>query len=718
MDPDSSDPPQASGVAADSSQVSVTLSREDDGPTTEQNEGGRDSGEEARAPVPFPAPTANGTAANNEEETIVSASLAANNAPDVDNVPDGTATSTQPSSPPTAGLQSINVTTAAWKSWKIRPPWLTLLFTLNIAFVTTILTLDSFSKRNHGFVGLGDAPGFLARDPSLEQAIWTQGIFYTALPAFIMTLFQTAWHAAVAAFAERQPYVELKTGGPARTTILLEYTEPFALSWYTAFKNEHYLLAACMFSSATLVFLVVPLTSFLFTTAQPKSSHPLRLSAETAFNTSILGQYPSYPNLRFMDTAAAIHIQGASPPPWTDGLHAFPSMAPLNPFGGGNVTFDSVAYSAHADCVHLEEKSYRRLIQRPEDTGLPAITITVFANDRGCQISTSSNFRLSPEAPKISINSWTTTTCPPHAGWSRFSFLVARITESHEIVNLSFVSCAPSYRTSKGNVTATWAVGSTSPAIASFQVTNVSESRSAAVWRFFEMGFQAVGCYDPSADIDTNEFGRQVYRLASHKSSASALLPQTIIESAQTMFTTMYAIFANLYLLQKTDAPTITVGTTFVQSTRLTVVSPIAYIIVGILLFIEGFNVALFRLGTQESILDEEPIGILGAASILHGSEDIEVAIREAKLASKYKNRVVLTPSDDSSKLFEGYIWRYKQGKLGRDLVPGSRNQNPSSTYMLENLSQGETQDNAHRTPDGSRQPCAGVVAQNGPGRS
>ncbi|OQU98773.1 hypothetical protein CLAIMM_04503 [Cladophialophora immunda] len=579
----------------------------------------------------------------------------------------------------TAGAKS-------WKSWKICPPWLSLLLSVNIAFVITILTLDSISKRNHGFVGLGDAPGFLARDPSLEQAIWAQGIFYTAFPAFIMTLFQISWHGSVAEVAKRQPYVELVKGGSAQITILLEYTDPFALTWYSAVKNKHYLLAASMLSSATLAFLVVPLTSFLFTTAQPLLHSPLRLSAETAFNTSILGQYPYYPSLRFMDTAAAIHIQGASPPPWTDGTHAFPTVAALDPFRGGNVTFDSLAYSAHAECVHLEEKSYRRLIQGPEDTGLPAMTITVSANDRGCPISTSSNFRLSQEAPKISINSWTTTTCPPHAGWSRFSFLVARVTERQEIANLSLISCAPTYRTSKGNVTATWAVQSAAPAVTSFQVANVSESRSDAIWRFFEMGLQSVGCYDPSADVDTNEFGRQVYRLASHKSSAAALLPHILIDSAQTMFTTMYATFANLYLLQRTDAPTTMVGTTFVRPTRLIVVSPIAYIIVGMLLVTAGLTVALFHLASQDSILDgEEPIGLYGAAKILYESIDITETVLESKNREEAPTnieQVAPVVPDNPPKKLGAYDWKYER-KLVRYLSPGAQKQNSPGAFSV-----------------------------------
>ncbi|KIW90035.1 uncharacterized protein Z519_09465 [Cladophialophora bantiana CBS 173.52] len=425
MDENRINSPPTSGVVEGPIQLFASPSREDVGSTTRQVESGRGSGEEVSS-VGVSVLTAeggpdNGAGTTTSAETTVAANLARSNAPDIENVPGGTAASRQSSPPPTERLQSTSVSNRTWKSWKIRPPCLSLLLSLNAAFVITILSLDSISKSNHGFVGLGDAPGFLARDPSLEQAIWAQGIFYTALPAFIMTLFQTSWHAAVAAFAKRQPYVDLKAGGPAR-------------------------------------------------------------------------------------------------------------------------------------------------------------------------------------------------------------------------------------------------------------------QRSCWIWQ-------------------------QVYRLSSHKSSTSALVPHTIIESAQAMFTTMYSIFANQYLLQPTDAPTTTVGTTFVQPTRLIVVSPIAYIIVSILLIVALLNMAVFVYERQDSILDEEPVGLLGAASILHGSKDIEAAVRETKKAPTYENRVVLTALDDPSKQFNGYIWTYKQGKLVRDLASSSRNQNLSSSYVMENLPQEEGQRTGMRLRDINAQP-------------
>jgi hypothetical protein len=112
-----------------------------------------------------------------------------------------------------------------WKSWKINYPWLSFLLVLTISLIATIITLDIISRRNDGFAPLTNAPGFLARDPEIERAIWAQGILYTSFPAFIMTLYRTMWESTVSAFADRQPYIDLKKAGgrPAKATIMLDY---------------------------------------------------------------------------------------------------------------------------------------------------------------------------------------------------------------------------------------------------------------------------------------------------------------------------------------------------------------------------------------------------------------------------------------------------------------------------------------------------------------
>lgn len=127
-----------------------------------------------------------------------------------------------------------------------------------------------------------------------------------------MALYQKSWESAVSAFADRQPYIDLKKAGgrPPRSTILLDYkAEPFLYSWLIALRNKHFMLAACMFISVVLALLIVPLTSFLFTTNSFASNTTIPLSFETSFNSNILGEYPNYPGLRLpLGSAAAMHI--------------------------------------------------------------------------------------------------------------------------------------------------------------------------------------------------------------------------------------------------------------------------------------------------------------------------------------------------------------------------------------------------------------------------
>lgn len=84
---------------------------------------------------------------------------------------------------------NAGTTSREWKSWKIKYLWLSFLLMITISLIGTIITLNLISKKNGGFAPLTSSPGFLARDPEIERAIWAQGILYTSFPALIMTLY-------------------------------------------------------------------------------------------------------------------------------------------------------------------------------------------------------------------------------------------------------------------------------------------------------------------------------------------------------------------------------------------------------------------------------------------------------------------------------------------------------------------------------------------------
>jgi len=341
---------------------------------------------------------------------------------------------------------------------------LSFLLVITVSLIGTIATLNVVSKRNNGFAPLSNAPGFLARDPEVERAIWTQGILYTAFPAFIMTLYRTMWESTIASFADRQPYVDLKKDGgrPAKATIMLDYkTEPVLYVYMLAFQNKHFILGLCMLSSVLLALLVVPLVAFLFTTASFASNTTLPVSIITTFSPNI---YPNVPDLRLsLNSAAAMRIQDARRPPWTDGEFAFPKFVPSTPVGDGNATIEATAYSAHSECEYIPESQYNKTILPPGTPDLPAgaTGIKITANDRGCQISSTISIKTNPELPGMNppqnyLKVWPTFICSAGSGWSRSSILTARyVNSSTGITNFSLISCIPSYRMTPGTLVAT-----------------------------------------------------------------------------------------------------------------------------------------------------------------------------------------------------------------------------------------------------------------------
>ena len=532
-----------------------------------------------------------------------------------------------------------------WKSWKIGYPWLSLILFIVLSLSSVIVSLDIVSRHNSGFAHQSKAPPLLARNPAVERAIWSQGILYTAFPAFIMTIYRTMWEASVSAIAERQPYVDMKKpgGGPPRSTIMLDYkAEPSIYSWVVALRNRHLLLAACMFSSVLLTFVVIPLTSFLFTTASFVSSATFPLYFETSFNSTVLGPFPTYPDLRrTLDSAAAMRIQNASRPPWTDGEFAVAKFVPLVNIEQGNVTLVTTAYSAHSDCIVIPETQYEKTILTPGDTGIPALSIGISANDRGCHITNFLNIRLTENHPNNFVRLWTTTSCNPDAGWSRFSILTAVYKDSSSgVANFSLISCAPSYQITPGTLVATMDIGS-APALKSFtpDTSKAQQTRWDDLWEFFEEGIHTFGCFDPMSGVDSNEFGQHVYRISSQKNTTSPLSPETIGDAAEILFSTTFAVFASTVLFRPTNSPQNGTGVRSLDEMRLIVVSPIAYIILAILIIVAGLNVSLFFYARQESMLCEEPVGLLSMSAILRKS-DVNVIVEDIASRAGYNGKI------------------------------------------------------------------------------
>ena len=458
-------------------------------------------------------------------------------------VPSATPPNIGPVLPPMPGANVSTATSSEeWRSWKIGWPWLIFLLLINIALIATIGALDTVSRTQSGFIRQSKPPGFIAQNPGLEKAIWTQGILYTAFPTFIMTVYRTIWSSTITAFAERQPYVDLKkpNGGPPKATIMVDYkAHPSIYGWVMAFRNGHTWLGACMLLSVILGLFIVPLTSFLFTDIPFVSNSTFLVSITSGFEQVVL---PDLPDLRpSLDFAAAIHINEANPPSWSDGEYAFPKLTTLAQAGNGNLTVQTTAYSAYAECREIPESEYLIEIVSVIDTTIPGLSVRFSAIDRGCPITT--YFHTSRK--NYLIKPWATMNCNPSSRWSRLSILSATV-RNDSFTNTSMISCIPSYRVTPGVLTL--AIGVTrTPLIQSFsaQPSLTNEFRPEAVWRFFEKGIQDLIALNFITGIDSNEFGRHVYEFMRKKNQSSLLDPLTLENAASRLFTTTFAVFAS-----------------------------------------------------------------------------------------------------------------------------------------------------------------------------
>jgi len=137
---------------------------------------------------------------------------------------------------------------------------------------------------------------------------------------------------------------------------------------------------------------------------------------------------------------------------------------------------------------------------------------------------------------------------------------------------------------------------------------------------YFESNIQNIGCNNPTTDIIATVYGRQIYALAAKAYPGSPLLPEAISNTAQMLFTSIYAVLVSTSIFQQISPATNSTGIETTTVTRLVVMVPIAYTIALILCGVVLAIVTMFWYKRKPNVLDEEPTGILSSALILHRS--------------------------------------------------------------------------------------------------
>jgi hypothetical protein len=217
--------------------------------------------------------------------------------------------------------------------------------------------------------------------------------------------------------------------------------------------------------------------------------------------------------------------------------------------------------------------------------------------------------------------------CAYSAGYSRIGLLAGNYdpTSSLHVSNFSVISCIPSYWTTPGNVTISNDSSNNGSVYAFTREGNATSFRP-LLWRPFENNLHDISVFDPTNTYQTDDFSRVIYTLSAKLNPSSPLNDTSLANAFERVFTTVYTMTANTLLFQQAVAPTQFDGVLTVAQNRLYVVSPIAYAVVGAMLAILICNIVLFIYAhARESILLEEPVGLLGHAALLDQSELLNI---------------------------------------------------------------------------------------------
>jgi len=519
-----------------------------------------------------------------------------------------------------------------WRSWKLN--WwfnITVLLT-EIGFIASIIVLDRLSAHNDGIVtvpNIESSSGIssLLATPKIRQYY---GLLWTSLPSFIFTLYSLTWATVVAASYERQPFIELRRGGNARRTIMLDYRAyPGFYNWVLAFMHHHIHIGCAMLLSLIVSVAVVPLSAHLFVASASTHQSSVSLSFSTQYNDSLdIARTNLQP---FIDIATAVHAYGSTPPAWMTTEYAFAPFSTTTTSSSSrssaNLSATTDAYSAYLDCQALESGSYMvSYDDQGTEQGNDQGTVTVKFSDRSCSVQL-----------LLALNSYTPTyahswyaTCKGQAV-NRLGMLAGTYSSSSrsKLTDFSVISCIPSYWHSTGPLTVS--LNGASPLTSNY--IDFTERTSTAMQPAFSYTFEAVlheySIFNAASAIDADALGFSILsaaNTAADKDAKAAMAPDAIRDATERVFTTLYAALATSELLTPAESATSGSGVLVEPVNRLFVTHPIAYTIVAVLVLVLASHMALWIYAVRHrSVLGEAPVGLLGSAVLLERSDVGEV---------------------------------------------------------------------------------------------
>ena len=509
-----------------------------------------------------------------------------------------------------------------WRSLTLRPWVLILLLSTEIGLLVGIVILLVLSKQKEGFVKIGTqktTEPVLSYEGIVQRA---KPLLWTSVPTLIFTFYRIFRDSVVTSFVVETPYMELYKTIQGRKTKLRRsayldyrtYLAPVALS--KAFKNKHLFLGTCMLISFLVSIILVPLAARLF-------AEGIELDTMTT-SINMLSSYMPPENMSIVDYAAlmdavsASWIYGASYPSGTDGTYSFPRVSPKEARENYTITVDTSSPHLTLDCA-LVGSPITSFEQATADTG----QIKFSGDDRGCAISGTANFG---SAWNTYLRAFETHSCDESVGPIRlFYFYATTQNAGREPDHSAIVSCIPAFWNVTGYLDVVSTVGFIQKRVEvpAFTATSheVVELPGFSDQQF-TYSIMGVGTLNPSSGADINTPNRVAELVARDIAAKRLVLSEAmIIDSAKIIIPAIYTMMNVQYYFPDLAIPAQQEGILRVPENRLHVVTYAAAIMLVILGMLIIETICLFiYVHKHHTILPEEPVGLVGAANLLHYS--------------------------------------------------------------------------------------------------
>lgn len=507
---------------------------------------------------------------------------------------------------------------AQWRSIVLRPGIVALLLSAEISIISTIATLWVLSNARTGFMNVGfrgSSSAVFSVQGALDRG---QPLLWTTLPVIVLTLYRLFREAVVSALVVETPFMELHKSSLASPTtiqksIYLDYRTSFSIvAWFKAVKNKHTFLGLCMLFSFVVSIALVPLVGGLFIEGEELSATNAKFDLLSILDTTTDITILDYG--RLFDVVSASWVYAAPYPSGTEGSFPLPSIAPVQGFHNYTISLPVTTSQLSLDCEIISDAEFTTKTET-ENIALQAFSAT----DRNCAIF--GDIAIG-DRNSYYLGAFTQQDCPDVAGRTRVVLFSVPVISTGDMQDPALISCIPSYwsvngtvgivrRTDlAGEVTETPSFSATSRRIQ--ELPDLKRQQ-------FEQGVMSVQSINIGSTVNApDRLGELVAGYVESKNLK--FTSESLIKAASTVYPAVYVMLCLNHFYPDLAQPIQREGVLHIPENRLHVVEPVAIAMLLILtiLVVESIYLIVY-LHKHPSILAEEPVGLFGAANLLHG---------------------------------------------------------------------------------------------------